>query len=75
MIAALLLAFQLSAPAELVIRSGAHVVNVPVTRTVAGPGVRADLLGPALGATMRPLPNGHYAIVDGGVALDVAEHL
>ena len=75
MIAALLLALQLSAPAELVIRSGAHVVNVPVTSTAAGPGVRADLLGPALGATMRKLPNGHFAITVGGVGLDVAEHL
>ena len=75
MIAALLLALQLSAPAELVIRSGTGVVNVPVTRTASGPGVRADLLGPALGATMRPLPNGHFAIDVGGVALDVAEHL
>ncbi|NUO62866.1 MAG: N-acetylmuramoyl-L-alanine amidase [Gemmatimonadaceae bacterium] len=75
MIAALLLALQLSAPAELVIRSGARVVNVPVTSTAAGPGVRADLLGPALGATMRRLPNGHISIAVGGIALDVAEHL
>ena len=75
MIAALLLALQLTAPTELVIRSGAHVVNVPVTSTAAGPGVRADLLGPALGATLRQLPNGHYAITVGGVGLDVAEHL
>ena len=75
MIAALLLALQLTAPTELVIRSGARVVNVPVTSTTAGPGVRADLLGPALGATLRRLPNGHYALTVGGVGLDVAEHL
>ncbi|HEX8850153.1 MAG TPA: N-acetylmuramoyl-L-alanine amidase [Gemmatimonadaceae bacterium] len=75
MIAALLLAFQLGTPAELVIHSGARVVKVPVTATAAGPGVRADLLGPALGATMRRLPNGHYAIAVAGVGLDVAEHI
>ncbi|HEX2780234.1 MAG TPA: N-acetylmuramoyl-L-alanine amidase [Gemmatimonadaceae bacterium] len=75
MIAGLLLAFQLAAPAELVIRSGARTVRVPVTATATGPGIRADLLGPALGAVTRPAPNGHYLIAVGGVVLDVAEHV
>ena len=73
MIAGLLLAFQLAAPAELVIRSGARTVNVPAT--AAGPAVRADLLGPALGATVRAAPNGHYLVTVGGTELDVAEHV
>lgn len=75
MLAALLIACQLAAPTQLVIRSGDRTVNVPVVSTAAGEGVRADLLGPALGAAIRVLPNGHYAITLGGVALDVAEHV
>jgi N-acetylmuramoyl-L-alanine amidase len=75
MLAALLLACQLAAPTQLVIRSGAHVVNVPVVSSDAGTGVRADLLGPALGATVRAMPNGHYLISVGGAELDVAEHV
>jgi len=75
MFAALLLACQLAAPTQLVIRSGAHTVNVPVVSSDAGTGVRADLLGPALGATVRALPNGHYLVTVGGTELDVAEHV
>lgn len=75
MFAALLLACQLAAPTQLVIRSGARAVNVPVVNTAAGAGVRADLLGPALGAAIRVLPNGHYVITVGGTALEVAEHV
>jgi len=75
MFAALLLACQLAAPTQLVIRSGARTVNVPVVSGAAGSGVRADLLGPALGATTRALPNGHYLITVGGTELDVAEHV
>src|SRR6476661_2055243 len=75
MFTALLLACQLAAPAQLVIRSGARTVNVPVVSGPAGSGVRADLLGPALGATTRALPNGHYVVSVGGTELDVAEHI
>jgi len=75
MFAALLLACQLAAPTQLVIRSGARTVNVPVVSGASGAGVRADLLGPALGATTRELPNGHYLITVGGTELDVAEHV
>ena len=75
MLAALLIACQLAAPTQLVIRSGDRTVNVPVVSTAAGAGVRADLLRPALGAAIRVLPNGHYVITVGGVALDVAEHV
>ena len=75
MFAALLLACQLAAPTQLVIRSGARTVNVPVVRGASGAAVRADLLGPALGATTRALPNGHYLITVGGTELDVAEHV
>ena len=72
MFTALLLACQLAAPTQLVIRSGARTVNVPVVSGPAGTGVRADLLGPALGASTRSLPNGHYLISVGGTELDVA---
>lgn len=72
MFTALLLACQLAAPTQLVIRSGARTVNVPVVSGPAGTGVRADLLGPALGASTRSLPNGHYLITVGGTELDVA---
>jgi N-acetylmuramoyl-L-alanine amidase len=72
MFTALLLACQLAAPTQLVIRSGARTVNVPVVSGAAGAGVRADLLGPALGATTRTMPNGHYLISIGGTELDVA---
>ena len=75
MFAALLLACQLAAPTQLVIRAGARTVNVPVVSSDAGTGVRADLLGPALGATIRSLPNGHYVIAVGGTEMDVAEHV
>ncbi|HWE43587.1 MAG TPA: N-acetylmuramoyl-L-alanine amidase [Gemmatimonadaceae bacterium] len=72
MFTAILLACQLAAPTQLVIRAGARTVNVPVVAGPAGAGVRADLLGPALGATTRTLPNGHYLISVGGTQLDVA---
>jgi N-acetylmuramoyl-L-alanine amidase len=75
MIAAVLLACQLAAPAQLIIRSGSRTVNVPVVTDASGAGVRADLLGPALGATTRLLPNGHYLLTIGGTAFDVAEHV
>jgi N-acetylmuramoyl-L-alanine amidase len=75
MVAALLLACQLAAPAQLIIRSGPRTVNVPVVSDVSGAGVRADLLGPALGATTRLLPNGHYLLTIGGTAFDVADHV
>ena len=75
MLAAVLLAFQLAAPAQLVIRAGSRTVNVPVVAAAGGSGVRADLLGPALGATVGVAPNGHYLIRVAGVELDVAEHV
>ncbi|MFL5563387.1 MAG: N-acetylmuramoyl-L-alanine amidase [Gemmatimonadaceae bacterium] len=75
MLAALLVACQLAAPAQLIVRAGARIVNVPVVANAAGPGVRADLLGPALGATIRDLPNGHHLLTIGGTELDVAEHV
>jgi N-acetylmuramoyl-L-alanine amidase len=75
MLAALLVAFQLAAPAQLIIRSGTRTVNVPVVTNASGAGVRADLLGPALGATLRTLPNGHYLLTIGATAFDVAEHV
>ena len=75
MLGAILLACQLVAPAQLIIRIGDRTVNIPVVTTAGTAGVRADLLGPALGATIRPAPNGHYLIAVGGVELDVAEHV
>jgi N-acetylmuramoyl-L-alanine amidase len=75
MFAALLLACQLAAPAQLTIRSGPRTVNVPVVNSASGAGVRADLLGPALGATTSALPNGHFLLTIGGTAFDLAEHV
>jgi N-acetylmuramoyl-L-alanine amidase len=73
MIAGVLLALQLGAPATVTIRAGDRTVVVPVVQTVSGPAVRADLLGPALAATVRQLPNGHYVIAFGTTEIDVAE--
>ena len=73
MIAGVLLALQLGAPATVAIRAGERTVVVPVVQTVSGPAVRADLLGPALAATVRQLPNGHYVIAFGTTEIDVAE--
>ena len=75
MLGALLLVCQLAAPAQLVIRSGERTISVPVVTVAGGAAVRADLLGPALGATIAAAPNGHFLIRIGGVALDVAEHV
>ena len=74
-IAGVLLALQLAGPASVTIRAGSHTVVVPVTQTTSGPTIRADLLGPALAATVRQLPNGHYVITFGGAAIDIAENV
>ena len=75
MLGALVIFCQLVAPAQLTIRVGARAVNVPVVSTAGSAGVRADLLGPALGASIRTAPNGHYMIAVAGVELDVAENV
>ncbi len=73
MLGALAFFCQLAAPAQLTIRVGARAVNVPIVSMAGSAGVRVDLLGPALGATVRTAPNGHYVIAVAGVELDVAE--
>ena len=73
MIVGVLLALQLAAPANVTIRAGERTVVVPVIQTATGPAIRADLLGPALAATVRQLPNGHYVIAFGTTEIDVAE--
>lgn len=73
-LAGLLLALQLGAPATLTVRVGDRSIAVPVERSAAGASIRADLLGPSLGARVRQLPNGHHVIAIAGSELDVAEH-
>ncbi len=75
MLGAFVLVCQLAAPAQLVIRSGDRTISVPVVTIAGAAAVRADLLGPALGATVSPAPNGHFVIRVAGVALDVAENV
>jgi N-acetylmuramoyl-L-alanine amidase len=74
-VAGLLLALQLTAPATMTVRVGERAVKVPVERTASGVSIRADLLGPSLGAKLRVLPNGHHVIALAGAELDVAEHV
>ena len=75
MVVGVLLALQLAGPANMTIRAGERTVVVPITQTVAGPSIRADLLGPALAATVRQLPNGHYILTIGGAEIDIAERV
>jgi len=69
------LALQLIGPANMTIRAGDRTVVVPITQTAAGPSIRADLLGPALAATIRQLPNGHFVLTLGGAEIDIAERV
>ena len=74
-VAGLLLALQLAAPPTMTVRVGERAVKVPVERTASGVSIRADLLGPSLGAKVRVLPNGHHLIAIAGAELDLAEHV
>jgi hypothetical protein len=60
-----------SAPGSITVRAGERESTVPVVSSNAGPAVRADLVARGLGGTVRPLPNGHYAIAIPGAELDV----
>jgi N-acetylmuramoyl-L-alanine amidase len=71
----ILLALQLAGPANMTIRAGNRTVVVPITQTAGGASIRADLLGPALAATVRQLPNGHYVLTLGGAEIDIAERV
>jgi N-acetylmuramoyl-L-alanine amidase len=59
----------------MTIRAGDRTVVVPITQTAAGPSIRADLLGPALAATIRQLPNGHFVLTLGDAEIDIAERV
>ena len=75
MLVGCLLALQLVGSANMTIRAGDRTVVVPITPTAAGPAIRSDLLGPALAATIRQLPNGHFMLVLGGTEIDIAERV
>ena len=75
MLVGYVLALQLIGPANMTIRAGDRTVVVPITQTAAGPSIRADLLGPALAATIRQLPNGHFVLTLGGAEIDIAERV
>ncbi|HEY8164461.1 MAG TPA: N-acetylmuramoyl-L-alanine amidase [Gemmatimonadaceae bacterium] len=75
MIAALGLALQISAapPANLVVREGEVIRTVPITASLVGRYVRADLLAAALGGRAAATSTGHYRITLGEHKLEVVE--
>lgn len=75
MIAATLLFLQVAvvAPPNLVVRQGTTIKVVPVTKTVSGSYIRADLLAAALGGTVSDAPNMHYRVTLGETRLEVIE--
>ena len=71
MIASLLLAFQVVAgPDILVVKADSETV-IPLVRAGEGLTLRLDLLAPAIGATVRSLPDGPTVLTIGGVALSL----
>jgi N-acetylmuramoyl-L-alanine amidase len=75
MIGALALILQISAgqPPNLVIREGEIIRTVPVTASLVGRYVRADLLAVALGGRASLTTNGHYRVTLGEHTLEVVE--
>ena len=75
MIAALLLFMQVgvAAPRNLVVRQGEAIKVVPVTGTMQGSYIRADLLATALGGTASNVSNGHYRVSLGDTRIELIE--
>ena len=75
MIAALAVFLQISAapPPNLVVREGEIIRTVPVTASLVGRYVRADLLAVALGGRAAVTRNGHYRLMLGDHILELVE--